>query len=110
MKFPFLAAVCAAIVCAQVPARAERIYAVDSKALLVAFDSARPATTLAMSVIRGLAPGESILGIDFRPANKKLYALGSTSRVYVVDPATGAATPIGGAPFSPGSEWDQVRL
>lgn len=84
------------------PARAERIYAVDSKAVLVVFDSDRPGATLAMNIIRGLQPGESILGIDFRPANKKLYALGSTSRIYVVDPVTGAAAAVGGGAFAPG--------
>lgn len=93
--------VCALLLCALTSARAERIFAVDSRAVLVSFDSNRPAAIQSMAVIRGLQPGENILGIDFRPADKKLYALGSTSRIYVVDPATGAATAIGSGSFLP---------
>jgi hypothetical protein len=37
------------------------------------------------------------LGIDFRPADHVLYGLGSTSRLYRLDPTTGAATQIGSA-------------
>jgi hypothetical protein len=50
--------------------------------------------------ITGLSAGESILGIDFRPIDSRLYALGSTSRVYTLDTLTGAATPVGAA-FTP---------
>jgi hypothetical protein len=50
--------------------------------------------------ITGLAADERLIGIDTRPANGQLYGVGSTSRLYVVDPATGAASPIGTAPFT----------
>ncbi|MEO7924306.1 MAG: DUF4394 domain-containing protein [Chitinophagaceae bacterium] len=46
--------------------------------------------------ITGLQPGESVLGIDFRPATNQLYALGSTSRLYKIDLGTGVATAAGG--------------
>lgn len=82
------------------PASAERIYAVDSKALLVSFDSEKPDTLTSMTWIRGLRPGENIVGIDFRPANKKLYAFSSTARIYTIDPATGPATTVGGGPVT----------
>jgi hypothetical protein len=49
----------------------------------------------------GLQPGETILGIDFRPATGQLYGLGSTSRLYVINPTTGAARMIGTGPFTP---------
>lgn len=87
--------VCASMVASVAPALAERVYAIDSRALLVSFDSERPAAIQSMVVVRGLEPGETVLGIDFRPANKKLYALGSTSRLYVIDPPTGAASLVG---------------
>ena len=51
--------------------------------------------------ITGVAAGETILGIDFRPATGQLYALGSTSRLYTINPATGVATATGTSPFSP---------
>jgi len=50
--------------------------------------------------ITGLQPGETALGIDVRPANGQLYLLGSTNQIYVVNPATAAATPVGAA-FTP---------
>jgi len=49
--------------------------------------------------VTGLADGEKLVGIDTRPANGQLYGVGSTSRLYVIDPATGAAARLGG-PFA----------
>lgn len=51
--------------------------------------------------ISGLADGETILAIDERPATGSLYGLGSTSRIYLLDATTGAATAIGSGPFTP---------
>ena len=53
------------------------------------------------AMITGLQSGETILGIDFRPATGQLYGLGSTSRIYVINPMTGAARMIGATPFTP---------
>jgi len=50
--------------------------------------------------ITGMSSGEQMLGIDFRPADNRLYGLGSTSRIYVIDTATAVATPVGAA-FTP---------
>jgi truncated hemoglobin YjbI len=100
MKFRHGAIVLASLSLLAASASAERIYAIDSRAVLVSFDSDRPAAILSMNVVRGLRPGESIVGIDFRPANKKLYALSSTLRLYIIDPATGAASAVGGGPIT----------
>jgi hypothetical protein len=94
-----LAAAAAVLLCSSV--RAETAYALDSRNILIRFDTATPGFTDDSKVIRGLQPGESILGIDFRPANGQLYGLGSTSRLYRIDPATGAATAVAAAPFTP---------
>src|SRR3954447_7804897 len=61
---------------------ATTIFGVDSTNNLVRFDSATPGTLVSTTPIVGLAGGESVLGIDFRPQDGKLFALGSTSRVY----------------------------
>ena len=45
--------------------------------------------------ITGLQAGESILGVDFRPVNGQLYALGSTSRIYTLNASSGAAALVG---------------
>ncbi len=81
--------------------QAEPAWAVDSRALLIGFDTNLPSFVNSIRLIRGLQPGEGILAIDFRPANKKLYGLGSSSRVYVIDTETGMATSVAAAPFTP---------
>src|SRR5262245_16143701 len=67
---------------------------------LVAFDSAAPGTIQGALPITGLQAGESVLGIDFRPQNGRLYALGSTSRLYTVNATSGAATAVGTGTFA----------
>ena len=56
------------------------------------YSTTNPETLLSSATITGLQSGERILGLDFRPRNGQLYALGSNSRVYTVIPATGVAT------------------
>lgn len=90
-----------------VAAWAETAYAVDSRSILVSFDTNVPGFVTSVNLIRGLQPGEGILGIDFRPANKKLYGLGSSNRLYVIDTATGAATAVGNGPFTPALEGSE---
>ncbi len=78
--------------------------------VLLTFDHAAPGTTLSSQPITGLETGEQILAIDFRPASGQLYALGSTSRVYVVDPSTGAASAVGAGPFTPALAGESFGL
>ncbi|HEX2534777.1 MAG TPA: DUF4394 domain-containing protein [Chitinophagaceae bacterium] len=66
-------------------------YAVTESNQLLIFNPAQPADTVAKTVT-GLLNGEKLLGIDFRPANGQLYALGSTSRIYTLNAASGQAT------------------
>ena len=83
-------------------ARAEKAWGVDSKALLVSFDTERPQFPTSLQLLRGLRPGEQVLAIDFRPMNGRLYALGSSSRIYTIDRETGIATAVGmGTAFTP---------
>ena len=67
---------------------------------LVRFDSATPAAVTTVA-ITGLQPGETLVGIDYRPWTGQLYGVGATSRVYVLDPFTGAATQVGASQFLP---------
>lgn len=71
------------------------IYGVTTSNNLVSFSSANPSTFVLNVPITGLQAGENILGLDFRPATGQLYALGSTNRVYIIDPGTGVATQVG---------------
>lgn len=85
-------ALVAAAVVAAVPAiaYAETIVALRGANEVVAFDSAAPAVVLATTVT-GLVPGETLVGIDYRPANGTLYGITDQGRIYTIAP-TGAAT------------------
>jgi hypothetical protein len=80
---------------------AETAYALNGRNQLIRFDTNTPSFTDDSKTIRGLQPGEGLLGIDFRPANGMLYGLGSQNRLYVIDLATAVATAVGNAPFTP---------
>jgi hypothetical protein len=82
-------------------AEAELLTGLTSTNSLVAFDSATPGTILNTVSITGLQAGETLLGIDRRPATGALYGLGSTSRIYTINTTTGAATAVSGTPFAP---------
>ncbi len=79
----------------------ETLYGMTTSNKLLTFNSAEPRRILSSLRVTGLQTGEELLAIDFRPANGKLYGLGSTSRLYVIDAQTGAATAVGAPPFSP---------
>ena len=74
-------------------------YAVDDANNLMIFGLSS-AGSPTIKPIMGLQMGESVLGIDFRPLNGQLYALGSSSRLYTINTATGAAAAIGTAAFA----------
>lgn len=79
--------------------RTETIFAVNASNQLLSFNSGTPGTPVVRS-ITGLAGGETLVGIDFRPATGQLFAASSASRVYTINTLTGAATPVGGAPLA----------
>nr|WP_314498614.1 DUF4394 domain-containing protein [uncultured Chryseobacterium sp.] len=68
-------------------------YAIDNTNALQIFDPNKPEPV--SKPITGLQSGENILGIDFRPLNGQLYALGNSSRIYTINLGTGAATAVG---------------
>ncbi len=72
-------------------------YAIDNSDNLQIFNPNSPMPV--SKAVTGLQSGENILGIDFRPLNGQLYALGSSSRIYTLNLGTGAATAVGSSPF-----------
>jgi hypothetical protein len=50
--------------------------------------------------VTGLQANENLLGVDFRPNTGQLFGLGSSNRLYTIDPATGAATQVGTGSFA----------
>ena len=58
---------------------------------LVTFDSATPGTIGSNVAVTGLQTGETLVGIDYRPANGQLVGVGSTSLVRAAKAAYDAA-------------------
>lgn len=79
---------------------AEAFHGIAGASTLVTFHSDAPGAIRTAVPVTGLQPGEQLLALDLRPATGQLYALGSTSRIYVISPASGAAR-AAGDPFSP---------
>ncbi|BAH39063.1 MAG TPA: DUF4394 domain-containing protein [Gemmatimonas aurantiaca] len=82
-------------------ANGRSIYGVDGTNTLLMFGAVRPDLILRRVTIAGLQTGESVMGIDFGPVDGRLYALGSTSRIYTLDTLTGAATAVSPTAFTP---------
>jgi hypothetical protein len=86
------------------------VFGLTGQNRLVGFSAASPGEIESNVEVSGLRAGESLIGIDFRPVDGKLWAvgkLGSTGRMYTIDPETGRATFVallvnasGGAPIA----------
>ncbi len=81
----------------------ETVYGVTDNGSLVSWDSATPGTIDSGVAIMGLASNEVIRGIDFRPANGQLYAMGSFSNLYTLNINSGQASLVGGGFGGPGT-------
>jgi len=79
----------------------QTLYALTTSGRLIRFSSANPCVVEATLPVTGLATNATLLGLDFRPATGQLYGLGSDSRVYTIALATGVATAVSTATFSP---------
>ena len=76
-------------------------YALSGGAVIDKISTSNIKSVINSATITGLQPMETILSIDFRPATGQLYGLSSGSRLYVINPLTGAARMIGTGPFTP---------
>lgn len=82
-------------------ANGRSIYGVDGANSLIVFGAIRPDIVLRRVTVSGLQMGETVLGIDFGPVDGRLYALGSSSRIYTLDTLSGAATAVSSTAFTP---------
>ena len=85
-----------------------RFYALNSSNQLFEFNAQNTGTANSTVTITGLQAGETMLGIDFRPATGQLYGVGSSSRLYVINPSTGVARMVGMGPITPALNGDMV--
>ena len=81
-------------------AAADIVFVASSNNQLLRYDTSAPATPTSVVALTGLQSGETLRGMDVRPADGRLYAVGTTNRVYTIDTGTGVAT-AAGAPFTP---------
>ncbi len=70
------------------------VFGVDGQNELVRFGTASPGAVSGIP-ITGLAPGEWILGIDFRAKTGALYGMSSNTTLYMINTTTGVATAVG---------------
>jgi hypothetical protein len=75
-------------------------YAVDNVNNLFIFDPTLATSTMVSKALTGLQTGEKIHGIDMRPLNGQLYALGSSNRLYTINVGSGICTQIGTGAFT----------
>jgi len=68
------------------------VFALTESNKLLSFNSSAPQKVCTSATITGQQSGENIVGIDVRPMDQALYALGSTGRLYTVDVASAALT------------------
>lgn len=71
---------------------AQPVFAVTTDNNLISFNSARPDILTSKTAITGLAEGDSIEGIDFRPSTGQLFGIGSSGTLYILDTSTATAT------------------
>ncbi len=69
-------------------------YSNDNAGNLLIFNLSNPGSPV-VKPFTGLQTGETVLGLDMRPATGQLYALGSTGRIYSVNMSSGVSAPVG---------------
>jgi len=110
MKFlvTFCWILCFVFVCSGVVRPAPLIALTDSNKLQ-RIETTAPGFIQSQTTITGLQPGEKLLVIDFRPSTGQLYGVTDLSRLYVINPTTGAATLVGSGSFSPALDLGGFR-
>jgi Domain of unknown function (DUF4394)/Bacterial pre-peptidase C-terminal domain len=76
-----------------------KLFGLGDNNSLVSFNVGDTANAKSVA-ITGLATGETLVGIDVRPASGQIFGVSSANRIYTLDSITGAATAVGTAPFS----------
>lgn len=90
------------------PVAQETILAVTADHRLIRFNAGQPQRLLASLALRGLKPGEQVLGIDFRVARNQLYLLASSGQLYRVKVDSAQLEPVGEPqplPHGGAGEW-----
>src|SRR5215813_4998832 len=79
-------------------AQTDFVVALAANNQLLQFSASAPNAIISATTVTGLKAGDSLVGIDYRPATGQLYALavsGAMGRLYTINPLTGAANAVG---------------
>lgn len=90
------------------PPAKEMIFAVTTRQQLIQFNAGQPQKLLSSKALRGLAPEERLLGIDYRVAKGQLYGLGASGQLYRINTQDGSISTVGTPSALPGEgaqEW-----
>ncbi|WP_041779420.1 DUF4394 domain-containing protein [Belliella baltica] len=74
------------------------------------YDARELNASMEVMSITGLSSGDKIVSIDYRPATGQLYALGASSRLYIINENNGEATALGETSFSPAISGDNASI
>jgi trimeric autotransporter adhesin len=77
------------------------IFGVTAGNTLVSFNAGAPGVINNSLSITGLIPGETIVGLDFRPATGELFALSGGGRIYIINTTSAQATLVSDVPLNP---------
>jgi uncharacterized repeat protein (TIGR01451 family) len=91
------------------------VYGLTTNNNLVSFDSENPEFIRTLSPLAGIASGQMVMGLDFRPATGQLYTLGynastGEARLYIVNPMNGMAMPVGMDNINLGADLGRISL
>lgn len=73
------------------PTKTGNVLVLTDNNQLASFDMNKPNDLISNEKITGLKNNDSLIGIDYRPADGKLYAVGSLGTIYTIDPSTNRA-------------------
>jgi len=68
------------------------LIALTESGKIVSVNRDAPSTLVSSQMVSGLRANDSLVGIDYRPADGMLYGVGALGNIYTIDPTTGAAT------------------
>ena len=70
-----------------------QVVGLTSDQRLICFSEDSPENASTIGFVTGfIAPDSRMIGMDYRPANSRLYGLGNAGGIYTIDPANGRAT------------------
>jgi hypothetical protein len=94
-KHPYILAVLAAALAFVGRGAAEPVLALTTTNQILRYDTTNVAAAPTQVSVSGLTGSETLLGFDFRPNDGRLYGVTDASRLYTINPTTGAAALVG---------------